>query len=59
MKRGVPLEFEEDLVAGKSILEDEIEIDVKAFGASFRDSLILSRGVESNGLGLEVAGTVT
>lgn len=53
-----PIRFEEDILAGTRIRDDDIEIRVTAAGCSFRDTLSSTYARGSNALGLEVAGTV-
>ena len=53
------LEFRDDLRAKRPLLEDEVEIEIKAGGLNFRDVLIALGQVTGDHLGGEAAGIVT
>ena len=52
------LEFAEDISFEKSLLPDEIEVDVRAIGVNFKECLIALGRVKSDNLGSECAGVV-
>ncbi|KAF2004264.1 polyketide synthase PksD [Amniculicola lignicola CBS 123094] len=53
------LHFSEDLAFQTDILPDEVEIEAKAWGVSFRDMFIALGRLEENDFGADCAGIVT
>ena len=53
------LEFSDDLGASLPLLDDEVELEIKASGLNFRDVLIALGQVTGDSLGGECAGIVT
>jgi NADPH:quinone reductase-like Zn-dependent oxidoreductase len=53
-----PPRYEEDTLAGTPVQDDEIEIEVKAVGCSFRDTLSSLSRIDDSFMGLEVSGRV-
>ncbi|KAF1949998.1 hypothetical protein CC80DRAFT_598435 [Byssothecium circinans] len=53
------LRFEEDMEVEKPLQEDEVEVEVKAIGCNFIDSLSALGRVDVDFIGLEVSGTVS